>query len=337
LIAFDVDHTAQVYADALARQDPRFTFVLRPFAEVAEVMRGTVVNGVMLDVGVSSPQLDDYSRGFSLQNLGRSAGPRPFDLRMNAKGGVSASDWLKGVTVEELAWVFREFIGRTRSMDSTVDEHLFAERLAQLVIDEQEARGPYKTIDRFAEVVGKAVMVARGDLKESEEFEHPRRGLDHPSRTFVQAIRTFLNDEVLQLQEVIPEALECLAVGGRLLIAVFKPGESNVVKEFCLNHQEPAPSEAARLTPRRLRELYPLAGTSRGWSCQVVVRGLKPSGYEVSSNFRARSGSLWVLEKAARTLRHVKTKPRLAKNRFKRPPRPILADGLPDCPDLKPA
>jgi len=295
------------------------------------------VNGVVLDVGVSSPQMDDYSRGFSLNNLGKGIGPRPLDLRMNAKGGMPASDWLRGVTVEELAWVFREFTGGRRVVNNADDEGLFAERLAQAVMDDQEANGPYNTINRFAEIIGKAVMVARGELADPDDFEHPTRGLDHPARVPVQAIRTFLNDEVLQLEDAMPAAMECLAVGGRLLVAVFKPGESDVVKRFCLNYEEPPPSVAAQLKPRRLRELYPLAGTSADYSCQLVVRDLKPSGYEINSNNRARSGALWVIEKAARTLRHVKAKPRTAKSRFKMPPRPILTDGLPDRPDLHPA
>ncbi|CAK0907009.1 unnamed protein product, partial [Prorocentrum cordatum] len=332
LVAFDVDHTAQVHGLALAAQDPRFTFVMRPFAEVAEVMRGTVVHGVMLDIGVSNPQLDDYSRGFSMNHLGRRT--LPFDLRMNPRGGVSASEWLAGVTVEELAWVFREYAG-TRVNDNPDDGNLVAERMAQAIIDEQEANGPYKTINRFAEVVGKLILVARGDLKDTEGFEHTARGKEHPAKMWVAAIRTFLNDEAMQLEAVLPAAMESLAVGGRCLIAVFKPGEAEAVRQFALAHAEPPPSEAARLTGRRLRELYPLAGTSADFSCQLVVRGLRPSGQEVTVNNRARSGALWVLEKAARTLPRVKARPRPAKSRFKMPPRPLLGDGLPDRPDLQ--
>ncbi|CAK0907010.1 unnamed protein product, partial [Prorocentrum cordatum] len=334
LVAFDVDHTAQVHGLALAAQDPRFTFVMRPFAEVAEVMRGTVVHGVMLDIGVSNPQLDDYSRGFSMNHLGRRT--LPFDLRMNPRGGVSASEWLAGVTVEDegLAWVFREYAG-TRVNDNPDDGNLVAERMAQAIIDEQEANGPYKTINRFAEVVGKLILVARGDLKDTEGFEHTARGKEHPAKMWVAAIRTFLNDEAMQLEAVLPAAMESLAVGGRCLIAVFKPGEAEAVRQFALAHAEPPPSEAARLTGRRLRELYPLAGTSADFSCQLVVRGLRPSGQEVTVNNRARSGALWVLEKAARTLPRVKARPRPAKSRFKMPPRPLLGDGLPDRPDLQ--
>jgi len=292
-------------------QDQRFTFFQRPYADIAEALpEGVVLDGVMMDIGVSSPQIDDISRGFSLQNLAYGE-DRPLDLRMNPSTGLSASEWLEGASVEEVAWVLEKY-------GDDFDLSLQAERLAEAIIADQEANGPYTSMKRFAEVVGRA------KLMEGEEFEHPIMGLDHPAKLTVQALRLFINQEMEQLESGLAAVFSRLAFGGRVITSAFKRKEGQVIRQFVMEHEEPRPG-TAKLSAKRRRELYPLVGTDLDYTVRLLSKPMRPSNAEVGKNTRARSGALYIMEKAPRTGRQVKAKPRQVAKRLKEPSRPVLS------------
>ncbi|CAE8613411.1 unnamed protein product [Polarella glacialis] len=322
LIAFDMDPAAIFPGRSLEDQDPRFKLFHSPFGELVEVLKSSQAAGfiaeagppvgIVMDIGVSSPQMDDRSRGFSLQNMDTGM-DFPMDLRMNPSAGKSASVWLESVSVEELAWVLNEY------GDDFADP-LQSERIAQLILDDQELRGPFRSMRRFAELVGRALCAP------DEEFEHAHVGSEHRARLTVQAIRLFMNSELEQLRRGLEAAFCVLAPGGRCVISVFKRKEAYYIDRFIMDHENPDAETVARLpSKRRLAELYPLAGTDLDYSVRLIGKPVRPSQHEVNNNRRSRSGILYVLEKAPRTVPRVKAKPRAAKNRFVEPPRnPLL-------------
>jgi len=314
LFAFDVDPTAAEIARTLERSDDRFTFIQRPFGDIADAMKGTPVHGVLMDIGISSPQVDEVSRGFSLQDLSKRKDTR-LDLRMNPSAGQPASEWLQSVSVEELAWVLQHY-----GDDVCTTHPVLAERMAQIILDDQDENGPFETMSRFAEVVGKA----RQRMFYIEDgFEHTERGLNHPAKLTLQAIRLFLNQEMEQLDGGLYGAMNLLVPGGRCLVSTFKKQEAVKVWDFVLAHEDPTLDESAsNLRARRLSELYPLVHTDLEYSVKLLCKPIRPSLSEIARNARARSGSLFVMEKSSRQAKRVKTRPRLQKNRFVQPPLP---------------
>lgn len=324
LLGLDIDVTARDPGRALEAEDDRFKWRWESFSKLdvalQELRRQNSQDpvwssgklcGVALDVGVSSPQLDELSRGFNLQNL--KFGPdRPLDLRMNQEAGLPASEWLQTVSIEELAWVFNEYGGHDETS-------LEADRLAHIVLAEQKRNGPYTGMQRFASVVGRALQVPDDD-----EFDHPFLGLDHPARMAAQAIRMHLNQELSQLRAGLEASLRALEFGGRCVVSVFKSLEARVVKKFLHEHEDPPAELVKQLTKRRLVELYPLVGKDVDFAVRLRGVPLKPSVGETIQNRRARSGNLWVLEKVPRTCPKMSVKVRTEKTRFKEPAAPPL-------------
>merc|ERR1719281_817127 len=139
-------------------------------------------------------------------------------------------------------------------------------------------------MNRFAEVVGREVSIFAGDLQPDEPFVHQFRGSEHPAKIIVQAIRIHLNSEWQELREALPKALQTLAMGSRLLVAIFKRAEANIVVDFCMQYEDPDPHAAAKLNARRLRELYPLAGIDCNCSVKRVCKPITPTFHEITSN-----------------------------------------------------
>jgi len=311
LVSLDIDPTCRGLGRILEKEDSRFRFIGRPHAELAEVLEEVreefsgPPQGIVFDVGICSVQVDDRSRGFSLQNLERYPETR-MDLRMNSKTGMSAAEWLKEATVEEIAWVLREY-GPDRQ------DHLQAERLAQVIFDDQSANGPFESMSRFAELIGRSMLV--GD----EEFQHTTSGRAHPARLTLQAFRLFLNSEIEQLKTGLVRAFEVLAMGGRCVVATFKWKEAAVVDRFVQEMEDPDPETVKRVSKRRLVELYPIAGTDLDYAVRLLALPQRAAYGEVQQNIRARSGSLYILEKVPRSCPRVKAKPRMLRNRFKEP------------------
>lgn len=204
LLAFDKDELAVREARARFGQDERFTMIHGSFADLKSVVGryGLLrqVDGLLLDLGVSSPQLDDPARGFSFQADG------PLDMRMDRGKGQSAADWLASAAEADIATVLREY-----------GEERFARRIARAVID-RRALAPIERTAELAALVADACPVR-------EKHKHPA------TRTF-QAIRIFINRELDDLRDCLRDSLEVLARGARLVVISFHSLEDRIVKRF---------------------------------------------------------------------------------------------------------
>lgn len=204
LLAFDKDEEAVRVARQRFGADPRFAIEHGSFAGLAQavVERGLQrrVDGLLLDLGVSSPQLDDPARGFSFQADG------PLDMRMNRSHGQSAAEWLAEADEDAIATVLRNY-----------GEERFARRIARAIVARRSAQAITATRD-LADLVAQACPVR-------ERHKHPA------TRTF-QAIRIFINRELDDLQDCLRDSLEVLARGARLVVISFHSLEDRIVKRF---------------------------------------------------------------------------------------------------------
>ncbi len=201
LIGFDKD--PQAIAEASTITDPRFTIVHDGFAHLAQALDKLgvdKVDGVLLDLGVSSPQLDDGSRGFSFRF------DAPLDMRMDTTRGMTAAEWLNTADVKDIAEVIRDY-----------GEERFAKQVAAAIV---AGRGeqPLTSTRQLAALVAKAVRTREP-------------GQDPATRTF-QAVRIFINRELEELSLILPQALARLNTGGRLSIIAFHSLEDRIVKQF---------------------------------------------------------------------------------------------------------
>ncbi|MDD2989455.1 MAG: 16S rRNA (cytosine(1402)-N(4))-methyltransferase RsmH [Zoogloea sp.] len=218
LIAFDRDPVAVAAGQAL--QDPRFELVHAPFSDFAEALaeRGVEkVDGVLLDLGVSSPQLDEAERGMSFRF------DAPLDMRMDTTRGVTAAEWLAEAPVADITRVLREY-----------GEERFAYEIAKAVVAAR-AGGHVATTGQLAALVEKAVRTR-------EPGQHPA------TRTF-QALRICVNQELEELSLVLPQVVAALAAGGRLVVISFHSLEDRIVKRFMRDESRP-PQLPARLPVR---------------------------------------------------------------------------------------
>ncbi len=204
LLVLDQDPEAIATAQALAATEPRLTVRHSPFADLNRYLEALnwqgQVDGILLDLGVSSPQLDDAERGFSFLRDG------PLDMRMNPHAGYSVAEWLKTVKVGELADVLKSY-----------GEERHAKRIARAIVEAQ-AKTPFTRTRQLAEVIAEA---------------HPAWEPDrHPATQSFQALRIFINRELEQLKTVLPQLLPALAVQGRLAIISFHSLEDRLVKRF---------------------------------------------------------------------------------------------------------
>jgi 16S rRNA (cytosine1402-N4)-methyltransferase len=233
LIALDRD------ADAIAAgaagstfNDARLRLLHARFGELEQVARGLgveAVNGVLADLGVSSPQLDEQERGFSFMADG------PLDMRMDRSRGVTAAEWLATAAEAEIREVVQRY-----------GEERFAKQIAKAIVAAR-AGGPLRRTRQLADLVGKAVRTR-------EPGHHPA------TRTF-QAVRIHVNQELEELSLMLPQALALLAPRGRLAVITFHSLEDRIVKRFLRDNARPdnlparLPVRAAELPPPRLRIL----------------------------------------------------------------------------------
>ena len=265
LVAVDRDPDAEAAARVLAADDPRFAFRCAWFSDLpavaAELAPGGV-DGVLLDLGISSPQIDDAARGFSFRHDG------PLDMRMDPSRGESAADFLARATVRELTEVIRDY-----------GEERFAQSIAG-AIAAARARAPLVRTRQLRDVVGQAVGArTRGDW-----------GQDPATRTF-QALRIFVNAELSEVTLALPRIVPLLRAGARLAVISFHSLEDRIVKRFFARASQPFAGDAgaARL-PLRSADLPPVA-------LALVGRAVKPGAAEVAANPRARSAILRVAER----------------------------------------
>jgi 16S rRNA (cytosine1402-N4)-methyltransferase len=265
LIALDRDPAAEAVARAWS--DVRFRFYRSQFSELPQILdaeRIGKVDGVLLDLGVSSPQIDDPHRGFSLRADG------PLDMRMDPTRGTSAADWLAAVTERELRGVIADY-----------GEERFAQQIARAIVAAR-AHEPLVRTRQLAAIVAKAVR-ARGRSDRSQ---------DPATRTF-QALRIHINQELTELSLALERVLPRLAIGGRLAVISFHSLEDRLVKQFLRKHAEPYGGDArvARLPiATRALPVPPL---------RLVGRAIRPGADEIAANPRSRSARLRIAERTA--------------------------------------
>mmetsp|Transcript_88031 Transcript_88031/g.155877 ORF Transcript_88031/g.155877 Transcript_88031/m.155877 type:complete len:558 (+) Transcript_88031:3-1676(+) len=307
LYAFDVDPTAISVARRLEAEDDRFKIIHRPFGELAEEFGPGELDGVLADLGVSSPQLDEQSRGFNSQKNG------PLDMRMNQEQGISASQWLQEVSAEELAWVIHKY--------GEDEDLLLAQRIAAAIIAKQgQEGGPITQTRRLADIVCK--------VKEGIN-ELP----GHPAKLVFQAIRIFLNHEMLQLDLVLQGAMSALKPEGRCAIIVFKKTEANIVKRFVREHEEPDFWSQRTFDDAKLCEMWPLLATDKDFYVAQAGSPLRPTEAEIEFNSRCRSSATYTLVKHPRRFRveNPNTPLRPMDQRLKEPQPPRFAGGSAGC------
>jgi 16S rRNA (cytosine1402-N4)-methyltransferase len=261
LFALDQDPDAVAEGAILAASDPRFQIIHCPFDQLASALSEykltRSVDGILLDLGVSSPQLDNAERGFSFMRDGE------LDMRMNPSEGQSVAEWLQFAKVEDIALVIK-----------TYGEERHAKRLAKAIVTARELE-PLTHTRQLAEIVAAA-------HPQWEEGRHPA------TRTF-QAFRIFINRELEQLAEVLPQTLDLLAPEGRLAVISFHSLEDRIVKRFIRdevrgdNYPPNFPVTVDMLNPQ-LRQ---------------IGKAVFPSDEEVSRNPRSRSAVLRVAERLA--------------------------------------
>ena len=199
LIAFDKDPLA--IAEAKTIQDPRFQIIHESFASMAEHLQPESVDGVLLDLGISSPQIDDPTRGFSFRGDG------PLDMRMDTTRGQSAAEWLATAEQKEIARVIKEY-----------GEERFAVQIAKAIVARREQG---ESLTRTGELASLVAGVVR--TREA--------GQDPATRTF-QAIRIHINQELTDLESGLNAAMNCLKPNGLLAVISFHSLEDRMVKQF---------------------------------------------------------------------------------------------------------
>ena len=263
LIAIDRDPQAIQEGKALESEDKRFTIEQGAFSALQEVAdrQGVTgkVNGILFDLGVSSPQLDDADRGFSFMREG------PLDMRMDPDHAQSAADWLAKATDREMVKVFSEY-----------GEERFSKRIARAIVATREET-PIETTKQLADLIREV----------TPNQNKPGKKNIHPATRVFQAIRIFINDELGEVKRVLDQVLDTLVPGGRLVVISFHSLEDRIVKRFmkkaAVGDDFPAglPIPASMLNP----------------TMKIIGKVIRASDEEVSGNPRSRSAVLRVAEK----------------------------------------
>ncbi|MBP2848473.1 16S rRNA (cytosine(1402)-N(4))-methyltransferase RsmH [Dickeya oryzae] len=260
LLAIDRDPQAVAVANTI--DDTRFSIIHGPFSELADYVdeRGLTgkIDGILLDLGVSSPQLDDPERGFSFMRDG------PLDMRMDSTRGLSAAEWLMKAEADDIAWVLKTF-----------GEERFAKRIARAIV-ERNRIDPLTRTKALAELIAAASPIR-------EKHKHPA------TRSF-QAIRIYINSELEEIERALDGALKVLAPEGRLSVISFHSLEDRIVKRFIRQHSRgPQVPAGLPLTEEQLR--------SQGGQTLKSIGKMMPPDDEVAENPRARSSVLRFAER----------------------------------------
>lgn len=264
---YSIDRDPQAIAEAQKIDDPRFTIVHGPFSGIAEYAQRYdlvgKVDGVLFDLGVSSPQLDDAERGFSFMKDG------PLDMRMDPTSGMPVSDWLAQADLDDITWVIREF---------GEDKH--ARRIAKAIVAyrENEENEPLTRTSQLAKLISDA---APKSFKEKK----------HPATRAFQAFRIYINSELEEIDTALKGAASILAPQGRLSVISFHSLEDRMVKRFMRKESKgPEVPHGIPLTQEQIRAL----GSA---DLKTVGKAIKPSEQEVDMNPRSRSSVLRIAEK----------------------------------------
>ncbi len=255
VIALDQDPQAIEAAKTL-QDDPRFDIIHTPFSNLQQVLEQRQltgkVTGILFDLGVSSPQLDDAERGFSFMRDG------PLDMRMDTSCGETAAEWLNRAEKDEISWVLKEY-----------GEERFARKIASAIVMDRE-KEPFVRTKQLADMIARVSPV-------KEKHKHPA------TRTF-QAIRIHVNKELEQIEQALEASLSALKQDGRLVVISFHSLEDRLVKRFIRKHSE------GKQVPAGLPVTD--AEINKDKSLEKVGKAIKPGKHEVSLNPRARSSVL---------------------------------------------
>lgn len=259
LFAFDRDPRAVEAAKSI--EDSRFSIIHDRFSNIRSVADALEltgkVNGMLFDLGVSSPQLDDPGRGFCFNQDG------PLDMRMDPTRGISAAEWLNTASEDDIAWVLKEF-----------GEERFARKIARAIVTDRRIK-PYDRTVELAEMISRVV-------KTREQHKHPA------TRSF-QAIRIYINSELEEIRKALKDSLDVLAPGGRIAVISFHSLEDRIVKNFFRSE-----SQVQDLPPGLpLME----CDIKSSLHLSVLGKPVKPSAAEIEMNARSRSAVLRVAER----------------------------------------
>jgi len=261
LYAIDRDPTAIAVAKELELEDPRFTILPGPFSGLAGYVEALgltgKIDGVLMDLGVSSPQLDDAERGFSFMREG------PLDMRMDPTSGRSAAQWLAQAEVDEISYVIKNF-----------GEENWAVHIARAIVkDRQEA--PFETTKQLADFIARVVPV-------KDKNKHPA------TRTF-QAIRIYINSELEEIEQALLASIDVLKSGGRLSVISFHSLEDRIVKRFI--RKQAKGKEVPFGLPMTEEEL------NKSRTYKALGKAIKPSKDEIEQNPRSRSSVLRIAQR----------------------------------------
>jgi 16S rRNA (cytosine1402-N4)-methyltransferase len=221
-----VDRDPEAVAHARTWRDERFAIRHQAFHTISDLPDASI-DGLLMDLGVSSPQIDDPTRGFSFRHDG------PLDMRMDTTRGQSVAEWLEGATPEFIAEVIRDY-----------GEERFAVQISKAIDRRRQERGPFRTTLELAQVVAGAVKTREP-------------GKDPATRTF-QAFRIFINAELEELQQALIASLRLLKPGGRLVVISFHSLEDRIVKQFIAAHSREVVDRRALFAPAKALPLKSL-------------------------------------------------------------------------------
>ncbi|MBD3609486.1 MAG: 16S rRNA (cytosine(1402)-N(4))-methyltransferase RsmH [Gammaproteobacteria bacterium] len=264
LVAFDKDPQATATAEEIFGSDQRFEIIRDSFATMGpEIKRRGLegkVNGILLDLGVSSPQLDDPERGFSFRQSG------PLDMRMDPERGESAAEWLARAEEKDISWVLKVY-----------GEERFAKRIARAIVSKREEES-IETTAQLAELISQAIPAKTKE-----------KGKDPATRSF-QAIRIQVNAELDDLKACLEQVVDLLAPGGRLVVISFHSLEDRIVKRFIRSQVK-----VDDLPP----DLPVTVDQLKQPKLKVIGKPVFASDEEISMNPRARSAVMRIAEKVA--------------------------------------
>jgi 16S rRNA (cytosine1402-N4)-methyltransferase len=257
--AFDKDPQAIAAAQAMIAQDARLSIRHESFVGLADLPAASA-QGILMDLGISSPQIDDASRGFSFRNDG------PLDMRMDSTRGQTVAQWLETASEKEIEEVIKGY-----------GEERFARQIAKAIVARVAlAQAPQRTLE-LAELIASVVRT--------------REGGQHPATRSFQALRIFINRELDDLQTALQECLRVLAPGGRLVVISFHSLEDRIVKQFIALHSKEV---VDRNDPN-----WMLASKNTVQSAMklIALDRIKPSEEEVTANPRSRSAVMRVAQR----------------------------------------
>jgi 16S rRNA (cytosine1402-N4)-methyltransferase len=264
LLCLDRDPVAVAEAQSSFAADPRVSVFLARFSALAacadQIAPGLKFDGILFDLGVSSPQLDQPSRGFSFMQDG------PLDMRMSKGDGMSAADVVNGAPEAELIRIFREF-----------GEERLAPRIARAIVADRETK-PFERTLELAEMIARVARSRDADGR-------PRH--KHPATRVFQALRIYVNGELDELEAALDAAFERLAPRGRLAVISFHSLEDRIVKQFMRRHASTDPVYAG----------LPFVPAHAAPKLKLVGKPVKADAEEATHNPRARSARLRVAER----------------------------------------